>query len=152
MTVEKKIEELGIDLPAASAPAAMYIPVKQTGSILFVSGQIPMVKGAMLHPGHVGAEVSLEEAQEAARVCVINMLAAVRFHLGDLDRVKNVVKLQAFVNSADGFNRQHIVTNAASQLLFDVFGEAGRHARTAVGVSQLPMDAPVEIEAVFEVE
>ena len=152
MIIEKKIEELGIDLPAASAPAAMYIPVKQTGSILFVSGQIPMVKGAMLYPGHVGKEVSLEEAQLAARACVINMLAAVRFHLGDLDRVKNVVKLQAFVNSADGFNSQHIVTNAASQLLFDVFGESGRHARTAVGVSQLPMDAPVEIEAIFEVE
>lgn len=151
MQVEKKIEELGIQLPEMSKPGAMYIPVKQIGNALFISGQVPFVDGVMQHPGHVGEEVSLEEAQEAARLCVINMLAAVRYYLGDLDKVKNVVKLQAFVNSKTGFNQQHIVVNAASQLLYDVFGEAGRHARTAVGTNQLPMDAPVEIEAIFEV-
>lgn len=151
MQVEKKIEELGIQLPEMSKPGAMYIPVKQIGNALFISGQVPFVDGVMQYPGHVGEEVSLEEAQGAARLCVINMLAAVRYYLGDLDKVKNVVKLQAFVNSKTGFNQQHIVVNAASQLLYDVFGEAGRHARTAVGTNQLPMDAPVEIEAIFEV-
>ena len=151
MIVEKKIEELGINLPERSPPGAMYIPVKQLGNALFVSGQVPFVDGVMQYPGHVGEEITLEQAQEAARICIINMLAAVRYHLGDLDKVKNVVKLQAFVNSKTGFNQQHIVVNAASQLLYDVFGEAGRHARTAVGTNQLPMDAPVEIEAIFEI-
>lgn len=151
MIAEKRIEELGIRLPEMSRPGAMYIPVSQIGSALFVSGQVPFVDGVMQHPGHVGEEVTLEEAQEAARICIINMLAAVRYYLGDLDKVVKVVKLQAFVNSNTGFNQQHIVVNAASQLLYDVFGEAGRHARTAVGTNQLPMDAPVEIEAIFEV-
>ncbi len=151
MNIEKRIEELGIVLPEMSKPGAMYIPVKQLGNALFVSGQVPFEDGIMQYPGHVGAEVTLEEAQDAARICVINMLAAVRYYLGDLDKVKNVVKLQAFVNSKTGFNQQHIVINAASQLLYDIFGEPGRHARTAVGTNQLPMDAPVEIEAIFEI-
>ena len=105
----------------------------------------------MKYPGYVGDSVTLEEAQDAARICIINMLAAVKHYLSDLDKVKNVVKLQAFVNSKTGFKKQHIVVNAASQLLYDVFGEKGRHARTAVGTNQLPMDAPVEIEAIFEI-
>lgn len=151
MNVEKKIEELGINLPLSSPPGAMYVPVKQVGQLLFIAGQVPFVDGVMQHPGHVGEEVSLEEAQDAARICIINMLAAVKDYLGDLDKVKNVVKLQAFVNSKTGFKEQHIVVNAASQLLYDVLGESGRHARTAVGTNQLPMDAPVEIEAIFEV-
>lgn len=150
MNAEKKIEELGIDLPSMSKPGAMYIPVKQIGNALFISGQVPFVDGKLKYQGHVGEDVTLEEAQEAARICIINMLAAVKHHLGDLDRVRNVVKLQAFVNSKTGFDQQHIVINAASQLLYDVFGEAGRHARTAVGTNQLPMNAPVEIEAIFE--
>lgn len=151
MIIEEKIKQLGIDLPEMSKPGAMYVPVKQLGNALFISGQVPFVDGVMQFPGHVGEEVTLEEAQEAARICIINMLAAVRYYLGDLDKVKNVVKLQAFVNSKTGFNQQHIVINAASQLLYDVFGESGRHARTAVGTNQLPMDAPVEIEAIFEI-
>ena len=151
MNIERKIEELGILLPDSSPPKAMYIPVKQAGNLLFVAGQIPMTDGVMLHPGHVGEEVTLEQAQEAARQCIINMISALRTYLGDLDKVKNIVKVQAFVSSKTGFNEQHIVVNAASQLLYDVFGEAGRHARTAVGVNQLPMDAPVEIEAIVEI-
>jgi enamine deaminase RidA (YjgF/YER057c/UK114 family) len=151
MMIEKRIEELGIRLPEASPPKALYLPVRQLGNALFVAGQVPMFDGVMRFPGHVGAEVSLEEAQEAARLCIVNMLSALRAYLGDLDRVKNVVKVQAFVNSKTGFNQQHIVVNAASQLLYDVFGEAGRHSRTAVGVNQLPMDAPVEIEAIIEI-
>ena len=151
MNIEKRLAELGITLPDSSPPKAMYIPVKQTGNLLFVAGQIPVKDGVMLHPGHVGEEVTLEQAQEAAAQCIVNMLSALRVYLGDLDKVKNVIKVQAFVSSKTSFNQQHIVVNAASQLLYDVFGEAGRHARTAVGVNQLPMDAPVEIEAIIEI-
>ena len=152
MNIEKKIMDLGIMLPAQSAPKAMYIPVKQIGNALFVAGQIPMKEdGTLLYTGKVGSEVTLEQAQEAARLCIVNMLSAVLAYTGDLDKIKNVVKVQAFVSSAVGFDKQHIVINAASQLLYDVFGEPGRHARTAIGTNQLPMDAPVEIEAIFEV-
>lgn len=151
MEREKKIEEMGIELPAMSKPGAMYVPVKQVGDLIFVSGQVPFVEGVMQFPGHVGEEVTEEEACQAARICIVNMIAALRHYLGDLDEVKDFVKVQAFVNSKTGFNRQHIVVNAASQLLFDIFGECGRHARTAVGTNQLPMDAPVEIEAIVRV-
>ena len=132
MIAEEKLQALGITLPALSEPKAMYIPVVQTGNLCFVSGQIPML--------------------EAARICVINGLAALRAHLGDLDRIKRIVKLQAFVSSAVGFDKQHIVINAASQLLYDVLGDAGRHARTAIAVNQLPLDAAVEIEFIVEVQ
>ena len=135
MITEKRIEELGIELPLASPPGAMYIPVKQLGNALFV----------------VGDTVSMEQAEEAARRCIINLMAALKDYLGDLDKVKNITKIQVFVNSKTGFMQQHLVANAASQLLYDVFGEKGRHARTAVGTNQLPMDAPVEIEAIVEV-
>ena len=114
MNIERRIEKLGIRLPDSSPPKAMYIPVKQVGNLLFVAGQIPMADGVMLYPGHVGEEVTLEQAQEASRQCIINMLSALRAYLGDLDKVKNVVKVQAFVSSKTGFNQQHIVVNAAS--------------------------------------
>ena len=152
MNVEKKIAELGMELPLSSPPGAMYVPVKQLGTILFISGQVPFVNGELKICGKVGDKVSMEEAQEAARICIINLLAALKDYLGDLDRVKNIVKLQAFVNSKVGFDKQHLVVNAASQLLYEVFGEKGRHARTAVGTNQLPMDAPIEIEAIVEIE
>lgn len=151
MSAEERIKELNIQLPLSSPPGAMYIPVKQTGNLLFVAGQVPFVNGVLAFTGKVGSEVTLEEAKECARICIINMLAALKDYLGDLDKVKNVVKVQAFVNSQTGFQEQHIVINAASQLLYDVFGECGRHARTAVGTNQLPMDAPVEIEAIIEI-
>lgn len=151
MKAEEQIQALGIELPPASPPGAKYIPVKQVGNILFVAGQVPFVNGELFVKGKVGGEVTMEEAEEAARLCIINMMAALKDYLGDLDRVKNVVKIQVFVNSKTGFVKQHIVANAASQLLYDVFGEKGRHARTAVGTNQLPMDAPVEIEAIIEV-
>lgn len=149
--IEKRLLELGIQLPEDTPPKAMYIPIKQVGNLLFASGQIPTRDGKLIHTGKVGVEVSLEEAQDCARLCIVNLLSALKAYLGDLDRIKNVVKVQAFVSSAVGFDCQHLVINAASQLLFDVFGEAGRHARTAVGTNQLPMDAPVEIEAILEV-
>lgn len=151
MNAEKKIEALGISLPGMSPPKAMYIPVRSLGNALFVSGQVPFENGELRYSGKVGGERTLEEGEEAARLCIVNLLAAVKAYLGDLDKVKNVVKVQAFVNSTPDFTQQHIVVNAASQLLFDVFGECGRHARTAVAVPVRPMDATVEIEAILEV-
>lgn len=152
MKIEKKIKGLGIELPESTKPAAMYIPVKQLGKVLYISGQVPFINGCLAYTGKVGKERTPEEAEEAARICIINMLAAVRDYLGDLDKVANVVKIQAFVSSEVGFMQQHIVVNAASQLLYEIFGEAGRHARTAVGTNQLPLDATVEIEGVFEIK
>ena len=152
MIAEKRLKEMGIELPALSAPKALYVPVVQTGNLCYVSGQIPMLDGELLYSGKVGEERTLEEGQEAARICAVNLLAALRAHLGDLDRIVRIVKLQAFVNSKTGFMQQHIVVNAASQLLYDALGEKGHHARTAVGVNQLPMDATVEIEAIVEAE
>ena len=151
MNAEKRIAELGIILPPNSPPGAMYVPAKQLGNALFIAGQIPFVDGRLEISGKVGDTVSMEQAQEAARQCAINLLAALKGYLGDLDRVKNIIKLQVFVNSKVVFQEQHIVADAASQLLYDIFGESGRHTRTAVGTNQLPMDAPVEIEAIVEV-
>lgn len=151
MLIEKRIKELGIDLPPSSPPGAMYIPVKRLGNALFVSGQVPMKDGKPFYTGKVGSERSIEYAQEGARLCIVNMLAAIKAYLGDLDRVVNIVKLQTFVNSETGFAKQHIVANAASELLYEIFGEAGRHARTAVGTNQLPLNFTVEIEAVIEI-
>lgn len=150
MYAENKVKELKLELPQTSPSKALYIPVKQLGSALFVSGQIPIRNGELM-VGRVGEDLSLEEAQEAARACILNALAALKDYLGDLDRIKNIVKLQAFVNSKNGFDQQHIVINAASQLLHDVFGDKGRHARTAIGTNQLPMNVPVEIELIVEI-
>ena len=151
MIIENRLKEMGIELPDAAAPAAMYIPVRQAGNLLFVSGQLPKI-GEKFVTGKAGKEVSLEEAQEAAKMCAINIIAQVKTFLGDLDKVDCIVKLQAFVASETGFDKQHLVTNGASQLMFDVFGEAGRHARTAVAVNQLPLDATVEIEAIIAIK
>ena len=152
MIVENRLQEMGIALPEMSAPKALYVPVVQTGKLCFVSGQIPMLDGKVLYTGKVGGSRTLEEGQEAAKVCAINILAALRAHLGDLDKIVRIVKLQAFVSSTTDFMQQHIVVNAASQLLYDALGEKGHHARTAVGTNQLPMDVTVEIEAIVEVE
>ena len=153
MYIEKRLEELGIELPESSEPKAMYIPCKQAGNLLFVSGQLPCkLDGSLAYTGKLGESLTLEQGQECARLCIINMLSAVKYLVGDLDNVKSVVKVQAFVASKTGFDQQHLVTNGASELLFDVFGQDGTHARTAVGINQLPMDAPVEIEAIFELQ
>lgn len=151
MYAEKKIESLGIRLPEMSPPKAFYIPVRQLGNALFVSGQIPFDDGQLRYRGKVGGEQTLESGQKAALLCAVNLLAAVKAYLGDLDKIKNVVKVQAFVSSSPEFTQQHLVVDAASKFLFDVLGECGRHARTAVAVPVLPMDATVEIEAIFEV-
>jgi enamine deaminase RidA (YjgF/YER057c/UK114 family) len=151
MSAEAKLTELGIELPAAPAPRGLYSPCVQSGNLLFVAGQIPAVDGKPAGLGKLGADVTVEEAAALARLCTINALAIVRAHLGTLDRVVRAVRVGVFVASAPGFVQQPLVGNGASQLLLDIFGEAGRHARAAVGVAELPLGVPVEVEFVFEV-
>ena len=149
-TNTERLAELGIELPSVAKPVAAYVPAMRTGNLVFTSGQLPFVDGELTHVGHVGAEVSPEEAKEAARTCALNALAAAAAEVG-LDNIVSVVKVVGFVNSAPGFNGQPGVINGASELLGEIFGEAGQHARSAVGVNQLPLDTPVEVEIIVEV-
>ncbi|MGK5679646.1 RidA family protein [Actinoplanes sp. URMC 104] len=145
-----KLAELGLTLPKVVPPLASYVPAVQTGNHVYVSGQLPLVEGKLPHAGKVGAEVSPEQAVESARLCALNALAAVESLVG-LGRVVKVVKVTGFVASAPGFTGQPAVVNGASNLFGDVLGEQGRHARSAVGVAELPLGAPVEVEVIFEV-
>lgn len=147
--IEGKLRELGIVLPQAAAPAANYVPFVIAGNLLFVSGQLPMEAGKIIVSGTLGATVTLEDGQKAARLCAINLIAQARAALGDLDRVTQIVRLGGFVASADGFTDQPKVVNGASDLMVAVFGDAGRHARVAVGVNVLPLGAAVEIDAII---
>jgi len=151
MNIEKRLAELGINLPEPRASAALLLPVKQMGNTLYVSGQLPFKDGGLVYTGKVSQDKTIEEGQDAARLCAVNAIGAIKNYLGDLDKVKNIVKLLIFVNSSEGFIDQPTVGNGASQVFIDVFGEAGRHARSAVGVYQLPRDATVEIEVIVEV-
>jgi enamine deaminase RidA (YjgF/YER057c/UK114 family) len=150
-TVEQRLTELGYTLPASSKPLAAYIPAVQTGNLVFTSGQLPMVEGHLVQSGKVGSEVTAERAKELATICALNALAAIKMATGDLDKVKRVVKVVGFVASAPDFTGQPGVVNGASEFLGEVFQDAGIHARSAVGVAVLPLDAPVEIELVVEV-
>jgi enamine deaminase RidA (YjgF/YER057c/UK114 family) len=150
-TIEKKLEEIGIVLPTPAAPVANYIGFVRTGRLLFVSGQLCFAGGQLMAQGKLGAGVSLEQGQAAARACAINVLAQVKAALGDLDKVVRVVRLGGFINSAPDFLDGPKVMNGASDLMVEVFGEKGRHARTTVGVAVLPADAAVEVEGTFEV-
>jgi enamine deaminase RidA (YjgF/YER057c/UK114 family) len=145
-----KLTELGLELPAVVAPLAAYVPAVQSGDHVYVSGQLPMAEGQLTAAGKVGADVAPERAAELARQCALNALAAVESLVG-LERVVKVVKVVGFVASAEGFTGQPAVINGASELFRAVFGEAGRHARSAVGVAELPLGAPVEVEAIFEI-
>ena len=145
-----RLAELGIVLPSVVPPVAAYVPATRTGNLVFTSGQLPMVQGAMAHTGLVGGPVTAEQAKELARACALNALAAVDALVG-LDNVVRVVKVVGFVASAPGFTGQPGVVNGASELFGEVFGEAGQHARSAVGVVALPLDAPVEVELIVEV-
>jgi enamine deaminase RidA (YjgF/YER057c/UK114 family) len=149
-TPHAKLAELGLTLPEVAAPVAAYVSAVQTGNHVYVSGQLPIADGKLLATGKVGAEVSAEQAKDLARVCALNILAAVDGLVG-LENVVKVVKVVGFVASAPGFTGQPIVINGASELLTQVFGEAGRHARSAVGVAELPSNTPVEVEAIVEV-
>ncbi len=152
MTAESKLAALGIDLGKPAAPVANFVPTVRSGNLLFVSGQICFSGGKVTHVGQVGTDCSIEDGKAAARVCAINVLAHVRDTLGTLDKVKRVVQVQGFVNAAAGFGQQPAVINGASDLLVEIFGEAGKHSRFAIGVSSLPFNAAVEIAATFEVE
>ena len=150
MTVSSKLAELGIELPAVVAPLAAYVPAVRTGNLVYTAGQLPISDGALLATGKVGAEVTAEQAKDLARACGLNALAAVHSLVG-IDSVVKVVKVVGFVASAPGFDGQPGVINGASELFGEIFGEAGAHARSAVGVSELPRNAPVEVEIIVEV-
>jgi enamine deaminase RidA (YjgF/YER057c/UK114 family) len=148
--VDDRLAELGLTLPGVVAPLAAYVPAVRSGIYVFTSGQLPMVDGKLALTGKVGAEVSAEDAKELARTCALNGLAAVKSVIGDLDRIKRVVKVTGFVASAPDFTGQPGVVNGASELLSEVLGPKGVHARSAVGVAVLPLDAPVEVELQVE--
>lgn len=150
MSWRARLSELGIELPETAAPLAAYVPAVRTGDLVYTSGQLPMTGGKLARSGKVGTEVSPEEGHALARICALNALAAVDALVG-LDAVTRVVKVVGFVASAPTFNGQPGVVNGASELLGEVFGEAGAHARSAVGVSALPLDAPVEVELIVEI-
>ncbi|MGW3248609.1 RidA family protein [Streptomyces sp. NPDC001070] len=150
--VEQRLAELGLKLPAVAAPLAAYVPAVRSGAYVYTAGQLPLVEGKLTCTGKVGAEVTADEARQLARTCALNALAAVHSVVGDLDRVKRVVKVVGFVASAPDFTGQPAVVNGASELLGEVLGEKGVHARSAVGVAVLPLDAPVEVEIQVEIE
>ena len=150
-TPEERLAAMGLSVPEVAKPVAAYIPAVRSGNHVFTSGQLPMRSGELMLTGKVGGEVSPEEAVECAKQCALNAIAAVRAEVGDLAQVKRIVKVVAFVASTPDFTGQPGVANGASELFGEVFGEAGRHARSAVGVPVLPLDAPVEVELVVEV-
>ncbi|MBG6084180.1 RidA family protein [Zhihengliuella flava] len=148
--IEKRLAELGYELPEVAAPVAAYVPAVTTGQHVYTAGQLPFIKGELPATGKVGAEVAPETAHELAGRCALNALAAVKSAIGDLDRITRIVKVVGFVSSDPSFFGQPGVVNGASELLGDVFGDAGIHARSAVGVAVLPLDSPVEVELVVE--
>lgn len=150
--IEDRLRELGYEVPEVAAPVAAYVPALRRGNLVYTSGQLPFVNGALPASGKVGAEVSAEQAEDLARQCALNGLAAARGVLGSLDKIVQVVKVTAFVASDPSFTGQPSVANGASLFLGKVFGDSGIHVRSAVGVSVLPLDSPVEVEFVFEVQ
>ena len=151
MSVESKLKHLAIELPVPPRPVATYIPAVRVGDLLFLSGMLPFRDGALAFVGTLGKDLKVEQGYEAARLALLNALAVVRSEVDTLDRVKQVVRLVGYVASAEGFVEQPAVINGASDLLFEAFGEAGRHARVAVGVAALPLNAPVELEMILQV-
>jgi enamine deaminase RidA (YjgF/YER057c/UK114 family) len=151
-TPQARLAELGLVLPPVAAPVAAYVPAVRTGSYVYTAGQLPLAEGKLLATGKVGAEISAEEAARLARTCALNGLAAVASVTGGLSAIRRIVKVTGFVASSPGFTGQPQVLNGASELLLEVLGEAGRHARSAVGVAELPLDAPVEVELLAEVD
>ncbi len=152
-SIASRLQSLGISLPDAAAPAANYVPCMRTGDLLFVSGQLPIGPDGLTHTGKLGAGISVVDGQMAARQCAINILAQAQAALeGDLEKIRQIVRITGFVASQPEFVEQHLVVNGASDLLVDVLGERGRHSRAAVGMACLPLDAAVEVDAVIQVE
>ncbi len=152
MTVEQKLQSMGITLPETPKPVAAYIPAIQTGDLVFTSGQIPMVKGELKYKGKLGIEFSKEDGYDAAKLCAINALSAVKSLIGDLDKIEQIIKVVGFVASADGFTEQPAVVNGASEFLQEALGEKGVHARSAVGVAELPLGVAVEVELIVKIK
>ena len=150
--IEEKIKELGFEVPEAPKPLAAYVPALIVSDFVFTAGQIPSIKGELKFKGKVGKDIPEEAGRKAAEICALNCLGAVKGVIGDLDKIEQIVKLTAFVNSADGFTAQPKVANGASELIGKIFGEKGRHARSAVGVNELPIDAAVEIEMIVKLK
>ena len=149
--IEEKIVALGITLPNPPKPAGSYIPVVRTGNLVFVSGQIPISDGKVLYSGKVTKDLSIEDAQKAARLCVINALAQLKSEFGNLDKISKIVRVSGFVNSPSEFTEQPKVINGASDLLFEIFEKKGQHARIAIGVSSLPLNSAVEVDMIVEI-
>jgi enamine deaminase RidA (YjgF/YER057c/UK114 family) len=149
--VRAKLAELGLVLPVAAKPVAAYVPAIRTGNLVFTAGQLPMVDGALSASGKVGDKVSVEDAKKLAQICAVNALAAVET-VADINKIARVVRVVGYVNGVAGFTQQPAVINGASELFLHIWGEAGKHARSAVGVAELPLDAPVELELTVEIK
>ncbi len=150
--IEEKIKELGFTLPSPPKPLAAYIPAIAAGDLIFTAGQLPLTGGELKYTGKLGKEVSEEDGKKAAEICALNCLSAVKGVIGELNRIEQVIKLTVFVNSAEGFTNQPAVANGASELMEKIFGKNGSHARSAVGVNELPKNAPVEIEMIVKLK
>ncbi|POP46396.1 hypothetical protein CHU32_06495 [Superficieibacter electus] len=151
MKIEARLAELGITLSVPGTPKFSYVSVKQVGNLLYTSGNDCRREGELIYQGSLGATLSLAQGKEAARQCIINILSSLKAWLGDLDQIKGCVKMLAFVQSTDDFKEQPLVINSASDLLIEIFGDAGKHARSAIGTNALPFDTPVEIELILEI-
>ena len=149
---EEKIKQMGITIPETVKPLAAYIPAMRVGNLVMTSGQVPISDGAVIYSGKVGKDLSEEEGKEAAKLCALNCLSAIKSVIVNLDKIKRVVKLTVFVSSAEGFTAQPKVANGASEFIVEIFGDAGKHVRSAVGVSELPLNSAVEIEMIVEVQ
>jgi len=152
MKIEQKIEKLGYRIPKAPKPLGSYVPAVRIGNLLFVGGKIPLVEGQLRYKGKVGKDLGIEEGYEAAKICALNLLSVVKDELGDLDKVQRIIKVTGYINSSSGFTEQPKVLNGASELLLEVFGDKGKHARAAIGVSELALDAPLEVEMIVGVK
>ena len=150
--VEEVMKEMGITLPETVKPLAAYIPAIRTGDYVYTSGQVPFAEGKLKYSGKIGLDLSVEEGQKAAELCALNALSAIKGVTGDLDKIEQIVKVTVFVNSADGFTDQPKVANGASEFFGKIFGEAGKHARSAVGVNELPVNSAVEVEMIVKVK
>lgn len=150
--IESKIKELGYNLPEPAKPLAAYVPAVMADKYVYTAGQLPFINGELMYTGKVGKDVTEAEAQKAAEICMLNCLAAVKGAAGNLDNIERIIKLTAFVSSFEGFTGQPKVANGASELAVKIFGESGKHARSAVGVSELPLNAPVEIEMIVKLK